>query len=158
MKKGESETRLKVVVACSAGGHMIQARRFESIYSQYDYCFFTFRCQVAQALAQSHPVVTIPNITRKNPWSWVHGMVLSAYWAFRIRPDVVFTTGAGIVFFFCLFCKLLGSRLVFLESMARVESLTLTGRMLYPAADLFLVQWPHLAQRYRKAEYRGRLF
>ena len=76
----------------------------------------------------------------------------------RQRPDIVITTGAGIVVFFCVFSKLFGAKLIFIESMARIESPTLTARMLYPFADLFLVQWPGLLKYFPKAKYMGRLF
>ena len=50
--------------------------------------------------------------------------------------------------------------MVYVESIARTESLSLTGKILYHArlADLFFVQWPGLAQRLPRAEYAGRLF
>ena len=158
MKNKHEKITLKVVVACSTGGHMIQARQFESIYSKYDFCYFTFQGGVAEELAKTQPVIVIPNITKKNVWSWIRGMFCSLYWAIRIQPDVVFTTGAGVVVFFCVFCKLFGSKLIFLESMARVESPTLTARMLHPFANLFLVQWPALVRNFSKAQYWGRLF
>ena len=50
---------------------------------------------------------------------------------------------------------LLGARLVFCESWCRVESLSLTGRILYPLAHRFVVHWPQLARRYPRAEHLG---
>ena len=71
---------------------------------------------------------------------------------------MVITTGAGVVVFLCVFCKVLGAKLVFLESMAKVERPTLTARLLYPFADLFIVQWPGLREFFPKAQFVGRLF
>ena len=103
-------------------------------------------------------VRTIPNIVRYNPASWIIGSILSAYLAAKEKPDIVITTGAGIVVFFCVFAKLLGSKLVFIESMAKVKHPTLTAKMLYPFADLFIVQWPDLLKYFPRAKYLGRLF
>ena len=47
--------------------------------------------------------------------------------------------------------------LVFIESMARIHSPTLTARMLYPFAHLFIVQWPQLCDYFRRARYLERL-
>ncbi|KAK3820934.1 MAG: glycosyltransferase family 1 protein [Linnemannia elongata] len=45
--------------------------------------------------------------------------------------------------------------LVFVESFARVKTLSLAGRLLYPLCDAFLVQWPGLVQRYPRSKYIG---
>jgi UDP-N-acetylglucosamine:LPS N-acetylglucosamine transferase len=74
------------------------------------------------------------------------------------RPDVVISTGAGAVVFFCVFAKLLGAKLIFLESMAKVKRPTWTARVLYPFADLFMVQWPGLLKFFPRAKFLGRLF
>lgn len=46
---------------------------------------------------------------------------------------------------------------VYVESFARVRSLSLTGKLLYPFVDRFIVQWPYLEAKYPKAEFKGRL-
>lgn len=137
---------------------MVQAKRLVKVYQKHDYFYFTFSGAVAQSMAKTTRVRAIPNIVRHNPLSWLIGAVLSVYIAIIERPDVVISTGAGIVVFFCVFAKLSGAKLVFIESMARIESPTLTARMLYPFADLFLVQWPGLLKFFPKAKYVGRLF
>ncbi|KAG0237429.1 UDP-N-acetylglucosamine transferase subunit [Actinomortierella wolfii] len=45
--------------------------------------------------------------------------------------------------------------LFFIESFARVKTLSLAGKLLYPLVDHFLVQWPTLAERYPRAQYIG---
>ena len=101
---------------------------------------------------------TIPNIVRSRPLSWVVGGVRSAHIALAERPDLVITTGAGVVVFLCIFCKLLGAKLIFLESMAKVDRPTMTARLLYRFSDLFIVQWPSLLKFFPRAKFVGRLF
>lgn len=152
------EPELKICVACSPGGHMVQARRLARVYEQHEHFYFTFAGPVASELEKSARVHTIPNVVRSNPLSWLVGAVRSAGIALKERPDVVITTGAGVVVFLCVFCKLLGAKLIFLESMAKVERPTLTARLLYPFADLFIVQWPGLREFFPRAQFVGRLF
>jgi UDP-N-acetylglucosamine:LPS N-acetylglucosamine transferase len=76
---------------------------------------------------------------------------------FQEKPDLVVTTGAEICIPICFLAKLAGKKVVFIESLCRVESLSATGRIVYPIADLFLVQWPRLAAKYRKARYEGKI-
>ena len=47
--------------------------------------------------------------------------------------------------------------LIFVESFCRVKSLSLSGQLLYPIVDSFVVQWPQLAERYPRAEYLGKI-
>ncbi len=154
----DAQDKLKVCIACSPGGHMVQAQQFAEVYEKYDYFYFTFSGSVARELAKTARVCTIPNVVRHNPFSWFVGSILSAHIVIAERPDVVITTGAGVVVFFCIFAKLIGAKLIFLESMANVEKPTLTARLLYPFADEFIVQWPNLLKFFPRAKFLGRLF
>jgi len=156
--KAGNYKKLKICVACSTGGHMVQAKQLVPVYEKYEHFFFTFSGGVADEMKKTERVRTIPNIVRRNPLSWLVGAILSGYVALVERPDVVISTGAGIVVFFCVFAKLLGAKLIFIESMARVERPTLTARLLYPFSDLFIVQWPDLLNYFPKAKFLGRLF
>jgi UDP-N-acetylglucosamine:LPS N-acetylglucosamine transferase len=151
-------SKIRICIACSTGGHMVQAKQLATVYEKYDYFYFTFSGGVASELQRTTRVRAIPNIVKHNPLSWLVGAVLSFYIVIVERPDVIITTGAGIVVFFCVFAKLLGAKLIYIESMARIERPTLTARMLYLFADLFFVQWPGLLKYFPKAEYMGRLF
>ena len=75
----------------------------------------------------------------------------------RIRPDAVLANGPSIAVPAALLGKLMGAQLIFVESASRVYGLSSSGRIIYPFADLFIVQWPQLQKRYRKALYAGRL-
>ncbi|MFA5238855.1 MAG: PssD/Cps14F family polysaccharide biosynthesis glycosyltransferase [Phycisphaerae bacterium] len=150
--------KLRICVACSTGGHLVEVRQLAPVYGKYEHFYFTFSGGVAEELKKTDRVRAIPNIVRRNPLSWIVGAVLSAHAVLTERPDVVITTGAGIVVFFCVFAKLLGAKVIFIESMARIERPTLTARFLYPFSDLFIVQWPGLQKYFPRAKYMGRLF
>jgi UDP-N-acetylglucosamine transferase subunit ALG13 len=70
----------------------------------------------------------------------------------ELRPGTVVSAGAGATVAFCLAARLLGARLVFVETMARVVDRSRTGRVLAPLADRVLVQWPELLELYPRAE------
>jgi UDP-N-acetylglucosamine:LPS N-acetylglucosamine transferase len=154
----KSGDKLRICVACSTGGHMVQAKQLAPVYEKYDHFFFTFSGGLANEMKKTDRIRTIPNIVRHNPLSWIIGALSSAYITLVERPNIVITTGAGIVVFLCIFSKLLGAKLIFIESMAKVEKPTLTARILYPFTDLFFVQWPGLLRYFPKAKYAGRLF
>ena len=85
-------------------------------------------------------------------------MVSAGKIVFREKPEVVVTTGALIAFPFCLYGKLVGAKVIYIESFARVHDRSLTGRLVYPMADLVLVQWESLLEVYPKAKYVGGIF
>jgi hypothetical protein len=85
-------------------------------------------------------------------------MALRILWVvLRERPDVVLSTGAAPGFFALLFGRLLGARTIWLDSIANIEELSMSGRMARRHADLWLTQWPHLA-RPDGPECAGRVF
>ena len=72
-------------------------------------------------------------------------------------PELVLVNGPGTCVPVAVLARLSGSRVIFVESWCRVESLSLTGRIMYWVAHRFVVHWPELARRYPRAEYLGRI-
>lgn len=72
------------------------------------------------------------------------------------RPDAILSTGAALAVPFFLVGKLFGARLVYVESLTRIDGPSLTGRLVYPLADAYFVQWPQAARR-KRARYAGSL-
>jgi UDP-N-acetylglucosamine:LPS N-acetylglucosamine transferase len=64
----------------------------------------------------------------------------------RVRPDVLVTTGAAPGYLAIRIGRLLGVRTVWIDSIANVEELSLSGRQVGPHAHLWLTQWPELAR------------
>ncbi|MBN1806105.1 MAG: hypothetical protein JW837_12725 [Sedimentisphaerales bacterium] len=73
----------------------------------------------------------------------------------RERPDVVISTGAAVGCIVCFLGKLSGADIIWLDSITNVERISLSGRMVRYIADLFLVQWPQIAEKYKNVEYAG---
>ena len=76
---------------------------------------------------------------------------------FKERPDVIISTGGGATIPLYYLGKLFGIKLIYVESMARVGSSSLTGKLINPIADIFLVQWPQMLKHYPRAKYWGRV-
>lgn len=82
--------------------------------------------------------------------------IWQSFWlVVKDRPEIVISTGAGMVVPTCLIAKLFGARLVFIETAARVTTPSRTGKLLYRFADEFYVQWEPLLKAYPKAKYGG---
>lgn len=79
----------------------------------------------------------------------------------KLNPDVFLSNGPGTAIplayssFIMKFLGLGNTTIVYVESLARVKSLSLTGKLILPIANRILVQWPELAKRYPRCEYKG---
>lgn len=107
------------------------------------------------------PLYLLPQINRRQkdfPWRFLKLLISAGKIILREKPDVVVTTGALVSFPFCVLGKVLGAKVIYLETFARVNDRSLTGRLVYPIADLFLVQWESLLEYYPKAKYVGGVF
>jgi UDP-N-acetylglucosamine transferase subunit ALG13 len=104
----------------------------------------TSRTQRGEALLRLHEsVVMLPEFGR-SPLKLLANVWASIRLVARERPRTVVTSGAGVVAPFCVVARLAGARVIFIETMARVSSPSLTGRLLARIASRVLVQWPEL--------------
>jgi beta-1,4-N-acetylglucosaminyltransferase len=90
-------------------------------------------------------------------WRTLHSLAQLVPILRQVRPQAVLANGPSVAVPAALLGKLLGARIIYVESASRVQRMSTSGRIVYPFADLFIVQWPALQARYRKAIYAGRL-
>jgi len=75
----------------------------------------------------------------------------------KILPNAIISTGPAIVVPVAFIGKIFGVKIIFIETGSRVNTSSLTGKIMYKLADLFFIQWPNLKKRFPKAIYAGRL-
>ena len=76
----------------------------------------------------------------------------------KIRPKYIVTTGAHTAGPMCLIGKIFGSKIIFIESFANSSSKSITGKIVYKFADLFIVQWENMLNIYPKSVYGGWIY
>jgi beta-1,4-N-acetylglucosaminyltransferase len=142
-----TETR-RTCWAYSPGGHLAELERAtEGIR-------FTDRFDVT--FAGGRPPRQAPRRTyyvchpRRSVWRTLRNLARSLVIAVRERPGLVISTGADVAVPVCILARLLGARLVFIETAGELAP-TLAGRLVYPFADLFIVQWPEKLARFPRA-------
>ena len=150
-------TSKKLCLACSAGGHLTELTRLEEAYRNQPHFFVTDQRVDTGEFAKRERTffVTCP---RRNPFKLLLNFFESLNVLLKEKPNVIVSTGADTAFFTCLLGKLMGARLVFIESFARITEPSLSGKLLYPFADTFFVQWPDLKADLPKAVYAGSVF
>jgi UDP-N-acetylglucosamine:LPS N-acetylglucosamine transferase len=135
----------KVLALSSGGGHWVQLLRLRPAFEG---CDVTYATVMKGYLADLEPEADFHVVPDGNRWSKIN-LLRSAFAVFllllRLRPDVVVTTGAAPGFFAARFGKLLGARVVWIDSIANAEELSMSGKKAGTFVDLLLTQWPHLA-------------
>jgi hypothetical protein len=151
---------LRICVGASAGGHMNQLLKLleaSGSWPQAPSFYVTTLEALAEKLAQRGPVYVIGECNRQHPLRVVQVLVRSLRMLRKERPDVIITTGSLPLAVVCLAAKLFGAKIVWIDSIANIQRLSLSGRMIRHFADLFLTQWPELVPEYKKIEYVGAL-
>jgi UDP-N-acetylglucosamine--N-acetylmuramyl-(pentapeptide) pyrophosphoryl-undecaprenol N-acetylglucosamine transferase len=142
----------RIHLAASLGGHLELLAALRPVVEDRGPVWVTAAERGADRLrAAGEEVRDVPRLNRSRPMSAVRNVVGSLRLTLRERPTVVLTTGAGSVVAFCVFARLLGAKVLFVETMARVTSPSASGRVLSRIASRVLVQWPEMKRVYPRA-------
>jgi UDP-N-acetylglucosamine:LPS N-acetylglucosamine transferase len=135
----------KILAVSSGGGHWVELIRLSPAFEGYVVVYATVD-KAYRSEAGSARFYTIRDVTRWNKLRWVQTFVKLAYILLREEPDVVISTGALPGYFSLRLAKLFGAKTIWVDSIANVDELSLSGQMIGKHADLWLTQWPQLAK------------
>lgn len=158
MKKAEK--KLKVCFAASSGGHFEQLMMLNPLMDKYDSFILTEKTDY-EVNTKNYTTYFLKQINRKEKL-WILNMlqiILKSFFVFLTeRPEVVVCTGVLAMIPMCLICKLFRKKVIYIESFAKSESPTETGKLLYKFADNFYVQWKKMLDIFPKASYLGGIY
>lgn len=152
--------QLRLCLAASGGGHIRQLIDLEPAWSQHDYFFVSEDTALSRSIAEKHRAHYVSHFALGQarlgaPFRMAATAVRNFFESARImlaeRPDVLITTGAGAVFFSVLWARLLGAKIVVIESFARFHAPSVFGRMASPFAHEKVVQSKELANYWPEA-------
>ncbi len=146
-----------VILVCSTGGHLLQLLALRPAWEGHSRLWVTHPNSDAKSLLDNERVVYAYSPTTRNLRNLVRNFFLAHRVLARERPRVLITTGAGVAVPFAWLARLRGVRIVYVESITRVERLSLSARLIAPIADRLYVQWPELDTAHPNARYRGNL-
>ena len=147
----------KLCLACSAGGHLSEMLQLKEFYGKREHFFITFRRKDSESLAEKEKVFFV-ELPGRNPIATFRGFLHSLKILRKEKPDLIVSTGADVGLVVCLAGKILGKKVVFIESFCRPIKPGLSGRIAYLFADLFIYQWKELEQFYPKGVFGGSIF
>ena len=144
-----SSRKNKILGISSGGGHLTELMRGLNGLDNITYVVFKTAYTKETLKGVAHFFIIDPHISKIKYF-------INAIWALflyiRIRPDVVVSTGAGIAIPMIMIAKKMGSKIVFIETGARVTTPSKTGLFAYKYSDLFIVQYMPLLKYFPNAK------
>ena len=146
---------MKILLVSSSGGHFKQLMRIRKcIREGHSIKIATVKREDTEGTADYY----LTEISR-NPLNFMINHFEALKILFDYKPDLIISTGAGTALNICFLSKLLGKKILYFETLARIYDLSMTGKILYKfhIPTKFMVQWPKLINKYNRAEYWGRI-
>lgn len=154
----------KVLFVASTGGHLSEMMMLSKLFDKYDYHIITEKTKTTLSLKKIYKnkidylIYGTKDHMLSYPFKLLANCIKSIYLYFKIRPDFIVTTGAHTAGPICCISKLFGTRIIYIETFANIHTKTITGRLIYKFADLFIVQWESMQELYPKAIYGGWIY
>ena len=154
----------KVLFISSTGGHLSELLQLSPLFEKYDYNIITEKDKTNEYLKQIYgkKIHFLPYGTRSKIFSYIFKYLFvcikTVYYYFKLRPKVIITTGTHTAGPMCILGKIFGSKIIYIETFANSNKKTAPGRLIYPIADLFIVQWEDMLKLYPKSVYGGSIY
>lgn len=147
--------KLRICLIASAGGHLTQLLKLANSWQKYETVYISTVDAVKKTLQDYGRTYIIGECNREHPFKVVSVLMRGVKVVLRERPDVVISTGAAAGCMICSLGKIIGAKVIWIDSITNVERISLSGRMVRYISDIFLVQWPDLARKYKNVKYIG---
>lgn len=154
----------KVLFISSTGGHLKELLQLKTLFPKYNSYIITEKTEQTIKMKEEYQqkikymVFGTKDHMLTYPFKLLANCFLSVFYYLKIRPKYIVTTGTHTAGPICIIGKLFGSKIIYIETMANTNRKTHTGRLIYPIADLFIVQWKSMLEIYPKAIYGGWIF
>lgn len=158
MKNSDKSKKIKICLVGSSGGHLTHLYMLKPFWNSKDRFWVTFDKEDANSLLENEKVYHCYFPTNRNIKNLIKNTFLAIKVLKKEKPDLIISSGAAVAVPFFYIGKLFGSKTVYIEVFDRIDKSTLTGKLVYPVSDKFIVQWEEMKKIYKKAENLGSIF
>ena len=149
---------LKVCLVSSSGGHLTHMYMLKPFWQDKERFWVTFDKEDARSLLKGEKMYPCYYPSNRS----LKALMINTVRAFKVlkkeRPDLIISCGAAVAVPFFYVGKLFGAKLIYIEVFDRIDSSTLTGRLVYPITDRFIVEWEEMKKVYPGAINLGSIF
>ena len=149
---------MKVCLVGSSGGHLTHLYMLKPFWQDQERFWVTFDKEDARSLLKDERMYPCHYPTNRS----LKALIINTRIAWRTlrkeKPNLIISSGAAVAVPFFYIGKLLGARLIYVEVFDRIDKPTMSGKMVYPITDRFVVQWEEMKAVYPKALNLGSIF
>lgn len=149
---------MKICFVGSSGGHLAHLYMLKPFWETKERFWATFDKEDARSLLSGEKLYPVYYPSNRS----IKALLINTYRAIKIlkkeKPDLIISSGAAPAIPFFWVGKLMGAKTVYIEVFDRIDKSTISGKMCYPVADLFIVQWEEMKAVYPKAVNLGSIF
>ncbi len=157
-KKSKSMEEIKICLVGSSGGHLTHLYMLKPLWENKKRFWVTFDKVDANSILENEKLYHCYFPTNRN----IKNLIKNTFLAIKIlkkeKPDLIISSGAAVAVPFFYFGKLFGAKTIYIEVFDRIDKSTMTGKLVYPVTDKFIVQWEEMKKVYPKAINLGSIF
>lgn len=154
----------KVMFISSTGGHLSELLQLKSMFEMTDYYLVTEKTKSDMFLKEKYPgkVSYLAYGTKQHLFKYLFifafNWIKSLFIFLKVKPEFVITTGTHTAVPMCYIAHFFKKKVIYIETFANSKTPTQAGKMIYPIADLFIVQWEDMLKCYPNAVLGGWIF
>jgi len=149
---------LKVCLVGSSGGHLTHLYMLKPFWQDKERFWVTFDKEDARDLLRDEKMYSCFYPTNRSLKALILNTKLAIEVLKKEKPDLIISSGAAVAVPFFYLGKLFGAKLIYCEVFDRIDKPTITGKLVYPIVDKFVVQWEEMKKVYPKAVNLGSIF
>ena len=149
---------MKICLVGSSGGHLTHLYLLKPFWENEERFWVTFEKDDAKSILKNEKMYPCYYPTNRNMKNLIKNTLLAVKVLKKEKPDLIISSGAAVAVPFFYVGKLFGAKTVYIEVFDRIDKPTLTGKLVYPVTDKFIVQWEEMKKVYPKAINLGGIF
>lgn len=158
MQQMANKENLKICLVGSSGGHLTHLYMLKPFWKDKNRFWVTFDKEDARSLLESEKMYPCYYPTNRSLKALIKNTAIAWKVLRKEKPDLIISSGAAVAVPFFYLGKLMGAKLIYIEVFDRIDKPTVTGRLVYPIVDKFIVQWEEQKKVYSKAINLGSIF
>ncbi len=149
---------MKVCLVGSSGGHLTHLYMLKPFWQNKERFWVTFDKADARSLLEGEKMYPCYYPTNRSFKALVKNTIIAWKVLRKEKPDLIISSGAAVAVPFFYLGKLFGAKTIYIEVFDRIDTSTVTGKLVYRVTDKFIVEWEEMKQVYPKAINLGSIF
>lgn len=149
---------MKVCLVGSSGGHLTHLYMLKPFWEDKERFWVTFDKEDARSILEGEKLIPCYYPTNRSIKALIKNTKLAWKVLHKEKPDVIISSGAAVAVPFFWLGKLMGCKTIYIEVFDRIDKPTVTGKLVYPVTDRFIVEWEEMKKVYKKAINLGSIF